>query len=103
MPQDPSSALTGPCKIHDACLGLTYCYGSRGDQPNDHMASLFQILMQFRSFVSPSHYRADHRHGRPGVGIKGTKPFTECKLSRLCQVFMRVNKFMQDLHQKMIQ
>lgn len=54
MPQDPSSALTGPCKMHGACLGLMYCYGSRGDQPNDHAASLFQILMQFPSFVSPA-------------------------------------------------
>lgn len=68
MPQDPSPALTGPCKIHGACLGLMYCYGSTGDHPNDHTASLFQILMQLPSFVSSAHYRAGHRHGRPAAG-----------------------------------
>lgn len=99
MPQDPSSGLTGPCKIHGACLGLMYCYGSRGDQPNDHSASLFQILMQFPSFVSPAPYRADDHHGCPGAGSKGIRSITECKLSRLWQV-MWVNKVMQYLKTK---
>lgn len=63
MLQDPSSVLTGPCKIHGACLGLMYCYGSRGDYSNDHTASLFQILMSFPSLQPSAHYRADHRRG----------------------------------------
>ncbi len=92
MPQDPSSALTGPCKIHGACLGLMYCYGSRGDQPNDHMPSLFQILMQFPSFVPPAHYRADHCHGCPGVRNTRIWPFTFMQTKR--QVFMLVNRVM---------